>query len=105
MIPSGSSLSFLSHYFSQWYLTLLIAYKEEEKLGSLKSTLMFTMAFTGKIRYQPQTNAARLFTVSVCFWALVMGASYTANLASALVVRMQPKIQVTSLEQGKGSKG
>ncbi|CAB9505044.1 NMDA receptor subtype of glutamate-gated ion channels with high calcium permeability and voltage-dependent sensitivity to magnesium. Mediated by glycine. This protein plays a key role in synaptic plasticity [Seminavis robusta] len=41
--------------------------------------------FTQQFLYEPVTPAGRLFGFSMAFWAMVMGATYTANLASFFV--------------------
>lgn len=43
--------------------------------------------FTQNYVYEPRTLAGRLFGVSFAFWAMLIGATYTANLASLLVDR------------------
>lgn len=50
--------------------------------------------------FQPRTDPSRLFTWSLSFWAMLMGAAYTANLASFLVVeRSSSVLHVTSLSE------
>ena len=55
--------------------------------------------FTGQNEFQPQTNAARLLTFSMAFWALIIGAAYTANLASFLVERRKPSGTIQSVQE------
>lgn len=43
-------------------------------------------------------NASHLLTVSLAFWALLVAATYAANLASFLVVENTPSVQLNSLE-------
>lgn len=50
------------------------------------SAINFTQAY----EYQPKTFSMRMFGISMAIWALVMTATYTANLASLLVDRMPP---------------
>jgi hypothetical protein len=71
----------------------------DERLDAYETTWLFATAFTGQFDFAPQTNAARLFTFSVSFWALLIGAAYTANLASFLVVRNQPKVEINTIDQ------
>jgi hypothetical protein len=73
--------------------------RREETLGAFETTWLFATAFTGQFEFDPQSNPARLFTFSVSFWSLIIGASYTANLASFLVVRNQPTTQINTLEE------
>jgi hypothetical protein len=37
-------------------------------------------AFAGQFQFDPQTAPARLFTFSMAFWALLIGATYTGEL-------------------------
>ena len=61
---------------------------KKECLNSIEVTWMFTAGFAGQFKFDPQTGPARLFTFSIAFWALLMGAACTANLASFLVARL-----------------
>jgi hypothetical protein len=56
------------------------------------------IAFTGHLEFRPQTNAARLLAFSLSFLALIVGAAYTANLASFLVARRQPSSTLQSIQ-------
>ncbi|CAB9531626.1 expressed unknown protein [Seminavis robusta] len=53
----------------------------------LDNTYMSFINATQAYEYQPKTLASRLFGISMAIWALVMTATYTANLASLLVDR------------------
>ena len=46
-------------------------------------------SFTGNFEYSPRNHASRILTFSWSFWALIVAAAYTANLASFLV---SPKV-------------
>lgn len=52
------------------------------------------MTFTGNFDFHPVSSAARLWAVSLTFWALILSAAYTANLASFLVVRTTSLVQI-----------
>jgi len=41
--------------------------------------------FTQNFSYEPKTVGGRVFAISFSFWAMLVGAAYTANLASLLV--------------------
>lgn len=71
----------------------------KERLDPVETTWMFATAFAGQFEFDPQTGPARLFTFSIAFWALLMGAAYTANLASFLVIRNQPGIDIETIGQ------
>ena len=71
----------------------------QDRLGGMETTWMLATAFAGQFEFDPQTGPARLFTFSIAFWALLMGAAYTANLASFLVIRNQPGIRIDSIDQ------
>lgn len=55
------------------------------------------MAFTGDCKYEPQTNYARLFVLSLAFWGLILSSAYTANLASFLVAQNTPVLLVETV--------
>ena len=61
--------------------------KEKRELDTdpLTSVFYAAIAFTGHYELSPRTHPARLLGISLTFWALIVSASYTANLASFLV--------------------
>eukprot|EP00588_Corethron_pennatum_P029704 CAMPEP_0194313844 /NCGR_PEP_ID=MMETSP0171-20130528/10691_1 /TAXON_ID=218684 /ORGANISM="Corethron pennatum, Strain L29A3" /LENGTH=567 /DNA_ID=CAMNT_0039068977 /DNA_START=114 /DNA_END=1817 /DNA_ORIENTATION=- len=64
----------------------------------LESIFLAAIAFTTHFEFKPRTHPARLFTFSVSFWAMLVAAAYTANLASFLVVKQTPQLQLNSVE-------
>jgi len=64
----------------------------------LENAYMSALNFTQAYEYQPKTLSTRLFGVSMAIWALVMTATYTANLASLLVDRKPPPFFAETLE-------
>jgi hypothetical protein len=73
---------------------------DERMLGDAPATAVFyaALTFTGHLEFQPQTHAARLLTFSLGFSALIVGAAYTANLASFLVDRRKPVSTFLSIQ-------
>lgn len=59
------------------------------------SAINFTQAY----EYKPKSLAGRIFGVSMAVWALVMTATYTANLASLLVERQKEKPTISTLAE------
>ncbi|CAB9526099.1 PBPe [Seminavis robusta] len=55
--------------------------------------------FSQNFEYAPNTFAGRIFGVSMTLWALVITATYTANLASLFVESKVEPILVDSMEQ------
>lgn len=51
--------------------------EEHHRLTMVETTWMFATAFAGQFEFDPQTPPARLFTFSIAFWALLMGAACT----------------------------
>ena len=64
---------------------------DKRNLGTdiAETTFLAAVTFTSHFEFHPRTHAARLFTLSLSFWAMLMGAAYTANLASFLVAQNQ----------------
>lgn len=58
-----------------------------------------SLNFTQNFEYAPNSVAGRIFSVSMGLWALVMTATYTANLASLFVEELRYPIVVDSIEQ------
>jgi hypothetical protein len=58
-----------------------------------------SIIFTGHFEFRPRTSAAMILTFSTTFIALIIGAVYTANLASFLVARRAPAFTIDSVEQ------
>lgn len=56
--------------------------------------------FTQNYSYEPTTLAGRIFGISFSFWTMLIGAAYTANLASLLVERPIPINTVESINDG-----
>jgi hypothetical protein len=54
---------------------------------------------TQNYEYAPNSFSTRVFGISMGIWALVMTATYTANLASLLVEAKEPPFTVDSIEQ------
>lgn len=63
------------------------------------SIFIASLTFTGHFEFRPNTNPARLISFSWTFWALIMAAAYTANLASFLVSRNGDIVVVATLEE------
>mmetsp|Transcript_1628 Transcript_1628/g.3656 ORF Transcript_1628/g.3656 Transcript_1628/m.3656 type:complete len:798 (+) Transcript_1628:99-2492(+) len=57
------------------------------------------IAFPQNYEFRPRSMGGRIFGVSISFWALVMTATYTANLASLLVDTKTTQVVVASIEE------
>ena len=106
----------LPFYWTVWLLlgiTILVtgtAYYLLERLDTSSDTreieqhpgdaVFYTaITFTGHFEFRPQTTAAMILTFSTTFIALIIGAVYTANLASFLVISRAPTFTIDSVEQ------
>jgi hypothetical protein len=54
---------------------------------------------TANYSYEPQTLGGRVFGVSFAFWAMLITAAYTANLASLLVSKTVPTLRVNDIQE------
>ena len=54
---------------------------------------------TANYSYEPQTLGGRVFGVSFAFWAMLITAAYTANLASLLVTKTVPTLRVNDIQE------
>ena len=90
-------------------LTSALTYQWIENLGGQRNNRNYWQWFSDNVylsainfpqnyEFQPQTTAGRIFGVSISIWALVMTATYTANLASLLVDKKQATIRVESMD-------
>ncbi|KAL7539943.1 hypothetical protein ACHAXR_009731 [Thalassiosira sp. AJA248-18] len=59
---------------------------------------------TGHNEFSPVTLGERILVLSLCFWSLVIAATYTANLASVMISKNQPIYLATSITEAQ-SKG
>ena len=86
---------------SYWFLERLDTSSDTRELEHHPGDAVFYTAitFTGHFEFRPQTSAAMILTFSTTFIALIIGAVYTANLASFLVARRQPGTTIDSVEQ------
>ena len=83
------------------FLDAIDPYSDKREIRShpVQSIYLSALGFAGHMDFEPQTHPARLFTISLAMWALLMGAAYTANLASFLVVKnADTTVQVESLK-------
>eukprot|EP00978_Attheya_sp_CCMP212_P001917 scaffold3990_cov54-Attheya_sp.AAC.5 len=76
--------------------------KKSDKRGLdeslIENIFLSGILFTTHFEFHPRTDAARIFTLSLSFWALLAAAAYTANLASFLVAKNAPSIQINSVD-------
>jgi hypothetical protein len=86
---------------SYWFLERMDTSSDTRELEHHPGDAVFYTAitFTGHFEFRPQTTAAMILTFSTTFIALIIGAVYTANLASFLVARRQPGTTIDSVEQ------
>eukprot|EP00539_Tryblionella_compressa_P012379 CAMPEP_0178814232 /NCGR_PEP_ID=MMETSP0746-20121128/186_1 /TAXON_ID=913974 /ORGANISM="Nitzschia punctata, Strain CCMP561" /LENGTH=357 /DNA_ID=CAMNT_0020475131 /DNA_START=166 /DNA_END=1239 /DNA_ORIENTATION=- len=61
------------------------------------------LSFNGDIKFEPSTNYARAFVLTLAFWGLIMSSAYTANLASFLVAQNTPVLQIETVGQAVAS--
>jgi hypothetical protein len=54
---------------------------------------------TGNYSYEPQTLGGRVFGFFFAFWAMLITATYTANLASLLVTKTVPTLRVNDIQE------
>mmetsp|Transcript_818 Transcript_818/g.1791 ORF Transcript_818/g.1791 Transcript_818/m.1791 type:complete len:558 (-) Transcript_818:278-1951(-) len=89
------TVSGLIYLWMEWYNDE----SDRQDLGRKPTETVYfaLLTATGDVKFQPSTNYARLFTISLCFWSLLFVSAYTANLASFLVVKNTPKINVESV--------
>jgi hypothetical protein len=82
-----------------WFLERIDHKSDKRSLHNspLESIFLAGIVFTSHFEFHPRTHAARLFSLSLAFWALLTGAAYTANLASFLVVQNSPRISISSV--------
>ncbi|CAB9504715.1 expressed unknown protein [Seminavis robusta] len=85
-------MTLITIFLSGFIYQILEWYAEERDDRSMwewwsENAYLSFINFTQAYEYQPKTLASRIFGVSMAVWALVMTATYTANLASLLVDR------------------
>lgn len=90
----------LSGLVYQW-LELLADERQDRSLWewTQQNAYLSLINFTQAYEYRPKTLAGRIFGVSMAIWALVMTATYTANLASLLVDRQAPLVEVMTVAE------
>ncbi|CAE7204392.1 Nmdar1 [Symbiodinium natans] len=69
--------------------------------GALKSVWLSGLQFTGGGGYTPVTAWGRLLLLSWSFLIMVVGAAYTANLATFLIVHQTASTSLSSFEEAK----
>jgi hypothetical protein len=84
-----------------YYFLEILNHKADKRnieTDPIEATFLVAITLTSHFGFQPRTTPARLLAFSVAFFALVISASYTANLASFLVTENRPQNQYNSLE-------
>jgi len=83
----------------QW-LEYLSGHRRGRTLGQwfVDNLYLSAINFPQNYEFEPRSFAGRLFGVSISLWALLMTATYTANLASLLVDTKQTTYTVESMD-------
>lgn len=83
-----------------WFLDYLNAFADERALEEkpVASIFLAALTFTGHFELRPNTLAAQIMAFSFTFWALIVGAAYTANMASFLVSPVVSVFKVPTIE-------
>ena len=74
------------------------------KKWTLDNLYMSCINFTQNFSHEPSTLAGQIFSVSFAFWAMLIGAAYTANLASMLVRIPEPAFTLNSIQDAINNK-
>jgi len=84
-----------------WFLARVDTVSDARDLGDkpLSAIFLASLAFTSNFEFRPNTASAQLMAFSWSFWALIVGAAYTANLANFLINRERTISHVTNLNQ------
>jgi hypothetical protein len=95
-------MMFATIFFSGMIYFWMEWYNEDsdlQELGKVPTENIYfaALSFIGQISFQPGTDYARVFTLSLAFWGLLMASAYTANLASFLVVQNTPSLAISSV--------
>lgn len=82
-----------------WWMEWFNEDSDRQELGNKPTETIFfaALAFTGEPNFQPSTDFARIFVISLAFWCLLTSSAYTANLASFLVTQNTPSLRVESV--------
>jgi hypothetical protein len=72
---------------------------DRQVLGNKPTETIYfaTLTFFGDVKFQPSTDYARLFITGLTFFSMLVASAYTANLASFLVVKNTPSLQIESV--------
>lgn len=84
-----------------WLLEKMNDQADERSLQNEPGAAVFysALSFTGHMDLRPASMSARILTFSMSFWALIVIAAYTANMASFLVSRGTPHSVVKSIDE------
>ena len=96
----GIVLSVLLAGILYWFLEYLDLDADEGTLETnpMASIFYAGLIFTGNFELQPNTAAARIFSFGFTFWSLLVGAAYTANMASFLVSPIVQDLQYSTVD-------
>lgn len=77
--------------------------RDENVHGKVPGVNIFYAALTatGHMEFSPVTYGERILVLSLCFWSLVIAATYTANLASVMISKNQSIYPATSISEAQ----
>lgn len=96
--------SFVNQFLE--YLRIKANGKSEDVSRKWSSTAKMTvdnmylsfLNFTQQFSYEPSSLAGKIFSISFVFWSMLIGAAYTANLASLLVERSVGGLAINTIQ-------
>ena len=83
----------------QW-MEILDDQSDRQKLGDKPTETVYfaALTFVGDNHFEPKTDYARMFVATLIYFSLMIASAYTANLASFLVVRNTPTLQIETIQ-------
>lgn len=114
---SVNYLNFMAPFtYDVWFVTLMtvivsaVIYQWLEWMNNERDDRSFykwfednlylsSLNFTQQYMYEPSSGAGRIFSFSMAIWAMVMGATYTANLASLFVEELGEPSKIQDIDE------
>ena len=78
--------------------------KNKSTKATIDNIYLSFLNFTQQFSYEPSSLSGKIFSISFVFWSMLIGAAYTANLASLLVERSTGGLVINTIQDAIDNK-
>ena len=74
---------------------------DKDKPAAGDNIFRAALTATGQLDFSPVTHGEKILVFSLAFWSMIITATYTANLASVMISKVQPVYPATSMAEAE----